>query len=560
MFNKLFSKNLFVNLFLVSIILALQIPLIQPFFHTGFFTSHDDVQVVRVFEYFQSLDYNQIPPRWSAGLLYGHGYPLYIFYAPFIYILGSIFVYLGFNFLIATKIVFILTFIIGALGIFFLVREFFGKIPAFVSSIVFSLAPYRAVDVYVRGNLTEFFSLSFFPWVFLSNYKIYHSERKFLWMIIFILTLSVLIISHNISFFIFALFLSVYNLFELLKFKKPNYILFKYLILSGIVSLGLTCFYWLPLIYETQFVKIDEFADFPYNEYYLSFSQIWQSSWGYGGFLDPSPMSLQLGKVLIMFSVLTFIVNFFINTKFKSFINFIFAVFVFSLLLETKTTSLIWDNLTILHFMQFPWRLHILATLSSSILTGAFLYLLLQQKINRLIKSILLFLIIVIIGFFSYQESFNFFKPREYYNTPPVSETTTWHDEYMPKWVKIKPAEYAADKIKFIKGSGSLSNIEWGYSTKQATINSSQEDSVIEIAHVYYPGWNAYINGKVAQINYNQESGLMQINIPKGENTILFEFKNTWWRNIADLTSIATLLIFILLILFRKSSGYYSKL
>lgn len=68
--------------YILILAVLLVIPAIAPLFHKGFFTMHDDQQVVRLYEMDQALAAGQFPARWIANLGFGFGYPLFIFYPP----------------------------------------------------------------------------------------------------------------------------------------------------------------------------------------------------------------------------------------------------------------------------------------------------------------------------------------------------------------------------------------------------------------------------------------------------------------------------------------------
>jgi hypothetical protein len=541
-------------IFSILFLIGLQFFLIQPFFHSGFFPTHDDIQIIRIFEYFQSLKFGAIPPRWSSGLLFGYGYPLFVFYSPLVYFLGSMFIFLGFNFLLATKIVFILCFFVGVIGVFFVVRFFVGPVPALISSIIYSFIPYRAVDVYVRGDLAEFFAYSFFPWVLLIKIKLLTNPKQKLLVPLLGIFLGLLIISHNISVFIYAIFLIACDGFYILNTeKKIRRLLITNLFVSTILGILISCFYWLPLIFESRFVQLDKVIADPYNQYFLTLNQIWDSPWGYGGFLQQNPMSLQLGKVIIIISFLAFILNIFVKTAFRKTVHFFSAVYIVSTLLETKITQFFWEIVTPLHYLQFPWRLHILNTICGIILIGFFVFFLQHLKIyqSKIGKLAFLGIMLFMIGM-SVKESYSFFSAKSFTEAKPAAATTTG-EEYLPKWVKQLPNNYPADKAEFLKGNGKIENIEWGYSQKSITVVSQQETK-IQIAHIYYPGWIAYINNKKSDISYDNKFGQMEINVPKGTNNIVFKFERTWWRWLADIVSVIGLLtvVYLIYINYRK--------
>jgi hypothetical protein len=533
----------------VLFIVVLQLPLIWPLFHAGYFPNHDDVQVVRVFEIYQSIKFGDFPPRWSAGLLYGHGYPLFIFYAPFVYLIAALFVLFGATFLTATKLTFILSFMLGGLGMFLLVRQLWGNWSGVVAASIYSFFPYRSVDIYVRGNVAEFFAYSFLPTIVWINVKIFQAERKLLWSLILGVLLGILILSHNISTFIYAQFLTLFNLFMIFSFIKKNRLEhIKYLFISIFFALSISSFFWIPLLLETQYVRVGEFSEYPYFQYFVTLGQLWDSPWGYGGFILENPMSLQFGKVALVISLLTFLLNAYFKTKYQKLLFFFVGILVFFSFMETRFSEIIWKSFSeILSYMQFPWRYHIVTTFAAAILGGGFIYLVSEylKKKNRYI----LFTLGILIILFSIWENVGYFKPEKYTDNPSVSETTTWNDEYLPNWVKAKPKDYAPDKVRFIEGAGEVSSINWGYLQKDFVVKTASP-SALEVAHIYYLGWVAKVDGKDTMIDYKNDTGLMRVNVPEGEHLVSFAFQRTSWRLISEVISLVSLLILLVLIVF----------
>ena len=85
-------------------VLFISILTILPLFRDGFFPIHDDAQIVRVQQMTKALQDGQFPVRWVSDLGYGYGYPIFNFYAPLPYYIGSVFDLIGFSPLTATKI------------------------------------------------------------------------------------------------------------------------------------------------------------------------------------------------------------------------------------------------------------------------------------------------------------------------------------------------------------------------------------------------------------------------------------------------------------------------
>ena len=91
-----FLKNSKV-LFFVGIFIC--IPVILPYFHSGYFPSHDgEWAVVRAGEMFREIRDHQFPPRYSGVLNFGYGYPLFNFAYPFPYYVSTLFHFLKLGF------------------------------------------------------------------------------------------------------------------------------------------------------------------------------------------------------------------------------------------------------------------------------------------------------------------------------------------------------------------------------------------------------------------------------------------------------------------------------
>src|SRR5258708_869617 len=189
----------------ILFLLVLSYWAIKPFFVKGFFPIHDDTQVARVFEMNRSLKDGMFPVRWVSDLGYGYGYPIFNFYAPLAYYAGGLFGFV-FDALTATKITMVLGIILSGIFMYRFAREFWGETGGIASGLLYLYAPYHAVDVYVRGDVAEFWAYAFIPLAFLGVYKIYYhceearrdasaKRRLWFWVIIGSLAYAAIILS-----------------------------------------------------------------------------------------------------------------------------------------------------------------------------------------------------------------------------------------------------------------------------------------------------------------------------------------------------------------------------
>src|SRR3990167_4146974 len=119
----------------------------------GYFSHHDSLQVMRIFEMRKCFADLQIPCRWVSDMGYGNGYPIFNFYGPLPYYVGAIFMFLGISALSATKLMILIGVASAGVSMFFLAKEFWGKIGGLLSATLYLYAPYHALDTYVRGDV-----------------------------------------------------------------------------------------------------------------------------------------------------------------------------------------------------------------------------------------------------------------------------------------------------------------------------------------------------------------------------------------------------------------------
>ena len=74
----------------------------------------------------------------------------------------------------------------------------------------------------------------------------------------------------------------------------------------------------------------------------------------------------------------------------------------------------------------------------------------------------------------------------------------------------------------------------------------------ITINTIYFPGWQAYVNGEPAGILYNNPNGLISLSLNKGDNNVEVKFSETAVGHLADLISIISIGYLLIFILARK--------
>lgn len=541
---KFFSKvKLYFKKFWWIGMLLLLIPSFNRLIHKGFFPTQDYIYVARIYEMDKSLKDGQFPVRWVPDLRYGE--PLFNFYAPLPYYFGSLVHTFGIGFLDTAKILYALGFVFSFFAMYFLGKELWGKTGGLISAFVYLYAPYRALDVYVRGDLSEGWVFIFFPLMFLGALKL---SEKVNGKNIALLALSSagLFYTHNVMTMLIAPFFIFWIIYLVLTKKKFK--LTYPLILASLLGVGIAASFLLPAFFEKSFIQTQHLTDgyFDFRAHFVETRQFFSTFWGYGAstWLGEDGMSFQLGTIqwviLGAIIVLSFIKRrSFIKDKTIYLIGFLFLSSLFSLFLQHNKSTFIWLKIPILQFVQFPWRFMAISTFLAAILAGSLSYFLPKFK-----YVILTFLAICLIAV-----NYNYFRPDFYYDDSIDAHYTTevfakddkMPKDYLPVWVKVRSDEKISIPV-FLEGEGEVSNYQ--SRSNSATFDLSvKKDSVIEVPVTYFPGWSARLNGEKVKLNDPTELGLITFPVKSGQYKVSVHFDNTPLRIIGNIVSLACIIL-----------------
>lgn len=571
-FTNIIRKEVPIFVITIAAILV-SLPMLVP----GFYTVHDDQQIARLYLFDKAIKGGQFPPRWVGELGFGFGYPLFIFYPPLVYFLAEIYHVLGLGLIDSVKLVFFSSILFSAFAMYILVKELWGKLEALVAALFYMFLPYRALDVYVRGAMSESFSFVFLPLIIWSFYKLRISnEKKYIYTSSVFLAL--LMITHNLIFLPFMLILPWFLTFLTIQKNNNTLKFIKYFLKSFILAFGLSAFFWLPAIIEKKYTIVDSLLLInlaSYNIHFVYPIQLWNWAWGYGGSASglTDGISFKIGKLHILLSLASVIISLAYmllksqNQKVKqiSFITFVFfLLFLFSAFMTTYFSKPLWDILTPLRYLQFPWRFLVFTGLFSSILAGAFIYFLklpvLKLAAALIITSLILF------------TNVKLFKPQTYRpdltdESATKSEILRWDVsnssfEYIPKGVPLYIGGLNTNLVdiqkkdtehSLIEASSNMAKINiLSYSPSKSEFTVSAPEPVKITAGIFnFPGWIVSVNSQMVSVDDQNRLKLITFNVPKGDNRVKIEFTNTPVRSLANWISLGAIVL-MLILLFNK--------
>ncbi|MFH0937192.1 MAG: 6-pyruvoyl-tetrahydropterin synthase-related protein [Candidatus Daviesbacteria bacterium] len=549
-----FKKNIW---FITGLLLTLS--LLWPLFVAPYFSHHDDVQTIRLYEMDKCIKDGQIPCRWVPDLGGLYGYPIFNYYAPFPYYFGELIYLVSQSLILSAKFIFLIPFVGAYVFMFLLGKKLWGNLGGAISGIFYSFAPYHAVVFYVRGAMGELWSLMFFPAIFWALLRL-KDQQNLLNVLVTSLLTSLLVLSHNIS---TMLFLPMVLLFILIIFITQKKLIFlKLSLVSIFFGFLLSAFYWLPMIGEKNLVHVETttYGYFSYTEHFKGLRKLFlERTWGWGASVREVPggekdgMSFQIGWVHILGLLLSIaaIPLLWKKSREKSLIIILaISLTAFSIFMVNPRSELIWKLFEPLKFIQFPWRFLMFIIFFISLISGSIVFL--NTKIKILLSILLIVLVVAL--------NFSYFRPEKFIqiNDRELLQGQNWDSQikrsifdFLPIFAKAPPAELATVRYEVLNGKAIISDFKEGTNWISFETNSEQ-NSVIRLSQYYFPDWKVFIDGKETKINYDNDLGLITFNVSPGIHQIEARLYDTSIRLLANIISALGIILFILLLAYPK--------
>jgi len=508
---------IFLGLFLSYFMRDLSIP--------GLPKMHDvNPHIARSIAYHTALKDGQFPPMWAKEVLGGIGSPVLMLNYQLPYMLGELWQSMGASTFDSFKLTLGITYIASGLLMYFALIARYGTVAAWVGAIVYSLAPYRFVDIYVRGALGESMSFLFPP---LLLYGFLHKSRA-----VTILGWSGLFLTHPVASAAFSAFYLGYVLiFE----KKENFVgKLKYFFGPYLVALCIALFNLLPTVLFTK----DTYYSPSLSDTILMFptmGQLLSNYWGYGVSL-PGPndgMSFSMGIVAAL--ILVIAIPFSLRKKniLLRYLVVMSGLTIFLILPGSKLLYEWWLG----NIIDFPWRL-LLCIVFASTWTSAII---IEQIQNYKWQKVLAIIIttMMIIPAMSMAHT-NAYYDSHYDLKYFARETGDSYGEYAPKTRATRDSSPFGLRAEYISGAGEIEWISEKSNEKHLKLKTTSAGEV-RINTAYFPIWqlpsNCYVT--VRQATHIDDSGLMACFVDKGESEIRIIFRAPTAQKIGNLITLA---------------------
>lgn len=534
----------------IFLVLLISVPLFLPLLRPGYFHIQDIMQPFRIYQMSKCLGDGQIPCRWVPDMGFQYGYPLFIYYAPGPYYLGSLFHSLGLQYIDSVKFLFVLGFIFSGLVMYYLLSEIFrNHLSAISGTVLYLYAPIRSVQVYVRGSLSEFLAFIFFPLILLFSYRLIvrASPRSGLFLA---LSLFLLIITHNLMSYVFIPIFLLWSGYWLVVTKNFRRCL--PWLLSVLLGVGLSGFFLLPLLAERQFAHLETLIGgyFDYRQHFVSLYRLFISTaWGYGssGIGSPDSLALSVGLPQWLLSVLAVIlsVRHFRRSPRLAGLVFLLAVVDIGLIfLMHRRSSFLWSAFPPLAFLQFPWRLLVLSNLLTAVISAALFLPHFGLPYPKTVLTLIIGVTVVLylpmfqpqVWLGKYSDA-DLFTPAEF-----ASQLTASIFDYLPIAAAAPPQSRALPQPVVLTGSAAIASYSKSSASQHGQLTVTSPDSRLVAQLFDFPGMQVSLDHQVISHSHS-DNGLISFTVPRGTHSLDISLGRTWDRTLGDLLSLLSLAV-----------------
>lgn len=526
----------------------------------GFYDSHDGLlNVHRLFELERCFEDGQIPCRWAPDMGAGYGYPLFVFYPPLGAHLSLAFRALGAGLLDAVKWTLWLALLAGAASMFGLAHRFFGAAGGTAAAVLYSFAPYPAVDLFVRGALAESWGLALLPAVFWTGERVVRSERGIVWIPACALAWTALLLAHLLTALMAALPYALWLAYPGLQAWRQGRSRAAWQALAAhALALALSAWFLAPAVLELRHVHAETLTTlYPWARFennFLSLSELLaiRPDWGFGPFRSAGGMALFVGPLQLgVLAAAAGAAGVRVRSGGVGEREAATAILGVSALAAAGMTLAssrpLWELVPPLAFLQFPWRFLAVATLGCCFAAGYLPSAMGSRPRAAWAMAAALCVAAIALGWSWLQPSAMHRVPDERLVRPiEISKARHGLFDFLPRGVDldrfladpppVRPPPVVPEAAVEIRDASRRSDAL----SFEARVHGS-EPRVVTLNVFDFPGWTLEVDGRPARFaEPDPRLGRLRVRLSPGVHAVRARFEETPVRRTANTVSAAT--------------------
>jgi hypothetical protein len=517
--------------------------------------------LTRMVEFDAAMRAGDYFPVWSPDFYFGHGSPLFQFYSPLCYYLAEIPALAGLHYSTALKVAQCFALFASGMAMYRLASTYLSGWAACLGGVLYMVAPYRLVDMYVRHAFAEHCAFIWLPLIVWGTER-FISTRSRAGLATGLLATACLVLTHNVMALI-GLPVCVIGGWVLSAPKRwPAS--FALAGCPALLGVGISAFFWWPAITGRPFTRAEESLTGGYFDFHRHFVNVWSFidvTWGFGesGKTAGGKMSLQIGlpHLIAGIAALAWLFGRWGSAgeqraqRKRWGIMAVGALFG-AVILCSRLSQPLWEALPMLKYAQFPWRFLGLVVFGAA-MCGA----LVADQIATLSprSELIVFLVglLAVMGaYFPYYSQARFVvadaRIKSVLSVTPAQmdaldaagalipiglaittadlraagERATSSDDFLPRGVAQKPAHPPAQPI--VARSGEIRKLTRpGINHYEAEVGMTAPGEV-ELEQFWFPGWVALVDGRDAKVFPSGPRAVTACQVPAGDHRVEFRY------------------------------------
>jgi len=505
------------------------------------------------------------PVRWMPDAAYGYGYPFFNYYAALPFYLTGLLNVVGLDILTAIKLTQTLGFAASAFAMYGWTRRHFSQAGAWLAAVAYTFAAFHLVNVYTRGDsLSEFYAFVFYPLI-LWGIDATFERRDARSVVALALAFGGLLVTHNLSAFIFAPFVLLYIIFQISKLWPCA--------LGLALGLALSAWCWAPQLGEMSYAQLGEQTTgyFNYSNHFRGVNLVQPTlAFDYDvGKTTPFAMS-SVQASLTAIGVIVIAVRTIRRRRLDRLPAFTLTGLLISTWLITPLSKPVWDHLPFWPLLQFPWRYLSAQAVFTALATAQ-----VAGNETRATRGKTKFRIrntqyvIGALGLLLALTALANLHPARLYIGPADVTTerlqlyemftanigTTIRYEWLPRGVV--PRLYTSDALiepgqpmpaVALEGKATATRLTAAPTRQEWRVTAGSSGATVAFPILWWPGWQASVDGLLAPIHPATSSGRITLDVASGEHTVVLSLGRTPLRALAESISLVAAIVVLVML------------
>ena len=529
----------------VLVVLAIAAPATACLFHAYSISGFDtEFHILALGQVDRCVSDGQLQARWFPDMGAGFGYPMLIFYPPLVYWVAMPFVWLGAGYPAAVDITVALAILGAAVAMYVTAAVPWGRRAGILAAAAYTYAPYHLVTAYVKGAVAELFSFVWVPLIFLSFFRL-QADPSALRTMGLAAVYAALILTNNSSALLFSMVFVPYVIFAGIRTRSIRFVTYAFAGLLG--GLLLSCFFWLPAMFEKDYVQISRMTSgyFDFSRHFVSWEQLFYSPWNYGG----SGFSNQFCRMagVMQWVMVAAGIGGLWRRDGRALRMFFVLAFLGATAMMLAVSFPIWNAAPLLRFLQFPWKFLAVTMLAGAFLCGSVFTLARGERARWTLLGVSLVVVLALDLSHAHPEVM-VARPPDFAGPADARQLTLqemsrndfthYYTSYLPIQATTMPLTAALTKLPPTRGLAVLSE---EIRTDRYRFRVRLDEAMpLVINTFWFPGWEAMADGRAVALEPEAGTGRITLHLDRGEHDVYLRFGATRLRLWALIVSCTT--------------------